>query len=127
MKKLDRTSLGLAAAAALLLLAGAAEPAAAKNVDMGRISQATVQAACRRAGASPFSLENGSYGCGGANARVVCGRDGSCVGYVNDLVAVTGNSLEDILSLIRGRAGVRIQPIDARIQPMVNSSGRLVQ
>jgi hypothetical protein len=108
----------------ILVLCGAtlagAVPAAAKMIPMQPVSRSAVDAACSRAGGTPFAGEGdaGSYGCTSHSGSVNCSADGDCSGFVSDLLRMPSNSLDAVLG-----AGVNGQPV--RIGPADRRVGRL--
>lgn len=96
-------------------------PAVAKVVPMRPMSRGAVDSACARAGGSAYGIhdDTGSYGCASGRGQVECTQDGDCVGYVSDLVRMTGSSLDTVLGVrLNGRA-IKIGPSEKRISRQV--------
>jgi hypothetical protein len=93
----------------------------AKSIPMRPLARAAVASACSRAGGSSFGThdDDGPYGCDSRSGTVQCAADGTCVGYVSDLLRMPSNSLDAVLGAnVRGQP-IKIRPADHRIAPAV--------
>jgi hypothetical protein len=103
------------------LMLATAMPAVAKTVPMRPMSRGAVDNACSRAGGSSFGTHDtdGSYGCNSNRGSVECAADGTCVGYVSDLLRMPANSLDAVLGTGVSGQPIRIGPAEKRIMPLV--------
>jgi hypothetical protein len=92
-------------------------PAGAKTIPMRPMSRGAVDSTCSRAGGASFGTHNddGSYGCDSGRGSVVCAADGTCVGYVSDLMRMPAGSLDAVLGARVNGPPTRIGPADHRI------------
>lgn len=95
-------------------------PAVAKTIPMRPMSRGAVESVCSRAGGAAFGLhdESASYGCVSGHGQVECSSDGSCLGYVSDLVPMPANSIEAVLGVGRRGQPIKIGPAERRITPI---------
>jgi len=112
----------LVGALCCVMLAGAM-PAVAKTVPMRSVSRNAVDSACSRAGGAAYGLldDGGSYGCTSRVGSVVCSADGTCFGYISDLVRMPANSLDAVLGVRVSGQPTRIGPADRRIMRRVEA------
>jgi hypothetical protein len=103
------------------LMLASAMPAAAKSVPMRPMSRGAVDNACGRAGGSSFGTHDsdGSYGCSSNRGSVECAPDGTCIGFVSDLLRMPANSLDAVLGARVSGQPTRIGPADHRIMRRV--------
>jgi hypothetical protein len=118
MERVGRFFCVLALSTTLIPVAGAE----AKIVPMAPVSKPALDNACRYAGGRPYGTldESDTYGCRGRLGDVICTADGSCVGSVGDTTRMTGNSVGAIIGGPSSGEPVKIQPMDARIDPRVH-------
>jgi len=85
---------------AMGLIVAGIPPAEAKTTDMGFHPRAEVKAACERASARHFGIEDlqDGYGCSSDIADVFCTKDGVCHASIADTRPLTGNSLDYVLT-----------------------------
>jgi hypothetical protein len=95
-------------------------PAAAKTIGMPSYSRAAVDQACGRAGGRSFGLyeEGAVYGCISRQGRVECAPDGTCTGYVSDLLPLPASSLDAVLGGGPHSGPIKIGATDRRISPV---------
>jgi hypothetical protein len=103
------------------VLLASALPVSAKTVSMRPLSRAAVEAACTRVGGAAYGTREADteYGCRARNSSVACAPDGTCFGYVPDLVRLPANSLDAVLGVVDSGKPVKIAPVDDRIVPLV--------
>jgi hypothetical protein len=88
-----------------------------KTIDMGYIDQTTITRACQdQLGAVPFTGGE-NYGCSSRDIKITCDQE-TCTASGHDLTPVVGNSLQAVIGAMDQRAGERILPLDARIEPV---------
>lgn len=95
----------------------AEETTKTKTIDMGYIDQTTITRACLdQIGAVPFAGGE-NYGCAARDVKITCDQE-TCIASGRDLTPVVGNSLQAVIDAMDQRAGKRILPLDARIEPV---------
>jgi len=97
------------------------QTAAAKVINLGTLSRTAVQQACQRSGGSTFGMEtdDNGYGCRSDRGQIVCSADSNCDGLVPDLIPMTGNSADAVLSGGERSGPSRVAPVSPRLNSTV--------